>query len=117
MTDRIRLRDILCYGYTGVLNEERTLGQRFVVQADLEVDLLPAGHSDHLGDTVDYVELIGCIRATVTDQKFYLLEALAEAIATRLKQDSRVRRVRVEVCKPQPPIPEFTGTVAVEVWR
>ncbi len=117
MADCIHLRDILCYGYSGLLPEERVLGQRFIVHADLEVDLKQPGQSDHIEDTVDYRSAIEGIRAIVTGEPFKLIEALAEAVAVRLKQDARVMRVRVEVIKPAPPIPDFLGSVSVEIWR
>jgi len=115
--DCIRLRDIVCYGYTGVLPEERILGQRFVVDLDLETDLQPAGASDNLADTIDYLGVIEQVRTTVETSRFQLIEALAAALAEQIRADPRVRRVRVAVTKPQPPIPHFTGSVAVEIWR
>lgn len=117
MADWIRLREIVCYGYTGVLPEERILGQRFVIDVDLQVDLLPPGRSDHLEETVDYGEIIAAIRGKVATGRFHLIEALAETLATEIKKHEKVQQVRVQVCKPQPPIPEFTGSVCVEVWR
>jgi 7,8-dihydroneopterin aldolase/epimerase/oxygenase len=117
MPDWIRLKDIVCYGYTGVLPEERTLGQRFVIDVDLQVDLQQAGGADRLEETVNYVELLAAIRTTVANESFYLIEALAETLASEIKKHEKVQQVRVQVCKPQPPIPDFTGSVCVEVWR
>ncbi|BAC89428.1 dihydroneopterin aldolase [Gloeobacter violaceus] len=117
MADCIRLREIVCYGYSGVYAEERRLGQRFIVDADLHIDLRTAGGSDRLEDSLDYGALVTAVRQIVEERQFSLLEALAEAIARRLRQDARVQQVRVVVAKPQPPIPGFTGSVAVEIWR
>ena len=45
------------YGFHGVNPEERTLGQPYVVDLEVELDLGPAGRSDNLADTVSYTQL------------------------------------------------------------
>ncbi|NEQ10994.1 MAG: dihydroneopterin aldolase, partial [Moorea sp. SIO4E2] len=52
--DCIKLSNIRCYGYTGYLPEEQTLGQWFEVDLTMWLDLSPAGESDDLSDTMDY---------------------------------------------------------------
>ncbi|MDP6495393.1 MAG: dihydroneopterin aldolase, partial [Dehalococcoidia bacterium] len=42
------------YGYHGVNPQEKELGQSFVVDVELEVELTVPGRSDDLKDTVDY---------------------------------------------------------------
>ena len=54
MGDRILLNGMTFYGYHGVRPEEKELGQRFVVDVEMELDLRAAGTSDDLTDTVDY---------------------------------------------------------------
>ncbi len=46
--DKISLNRMTFYGYHGVIPEERTLGQRFIVDVDLLLDLKSAGRSDDL---------------------------------------------------------------------
>ena len=53
-SDIISLVGITLYGYHGARPEERTLGQRFVVDVDLEADLRNAGATDDLDATVSY---------------------------------------------------------------
>ncbi|MBC8121346.1 MAG: dihydroneopterin aldolase [Gemmatimonadaceae bacterium] len=117
MRDTIHLKQINCYGYCGVFAEERALGQRFVIDIDVQINLEPAGHSDALHDTLDYGELIKMVQGVVAGEQFFLLEAMAHTLAVRLRSDPRVERVRVEVHKPQPPIPNFGGSVSIEIWR
>ncbi|AGY56579.1 dihydroneopterin aldolase [Gloeobacter kilaueensis] len=118
MADCIRVRGITAYGHSGVFAEERQLGQRFIVDLDLQMDLKEASTSDNLDDTLDYAAAIALVRSIVEQEQFALIEAMAERIACRLRQlDKRLSAVRVEVHKPQPPLAGFTGTVAVEVWR
>mmetsp|Transcript_30623 Transcript_30623/g.59030 ORF Transcript_30623/g.59030 Transcript_30623/m.59030 type:complete len:88 (+) Transcript_30623:2-265(+) len=61
-TDRIFLRGLRFHGFHGVLPEERSLGQKFVVDLTLAVNLQRAGLSDNLEHTVNYAILHECAR-------------------------------------------------------
>jgi dihydroneopterin aldolase len=114
--DRIRLNGMVFYGYHGVLAEERALGQRFVVDVELRLDLRAAGTSDDLGDTVNYTRVYTAAREVVTGPPCQLIEAVAERIAGRvLAEHPQVESVTVRVRKPEVPIP---GSVLAssEVW-
>jgi dihydroneopterin aldolase len=116
MTDRILLSDLRVRGHHGVLAHEAQLGQVFVIDLELELDLGPAGRSDHLDATVDYGSLAGRVAEVVGGRPRKLLEALAEDLAQLVLADERVCRVRVRVTKPQAPLP-VDGRVAVEIVR
>ncbi|MBR0328475.1 MAG: dihydroneopterin aldolase, partial [Selenomonadaceae bacterium] len=51
--DRITLTGMEFFGYHGVLPEENKLGQRFVVDLVLELDLHQAGLNDDLNATIN----------------------------------------------------------------
>lgn len=52
--DTILLKGLVFHGYHGVLEEERRLGQKFVVDIEASADLARAGQTDDLADTVNY---------------------------------------------------------------
>ena len=114
--DRILLSGLRVRGHHGVLPHEAQLGQVFVVDLELVLDLAPAGRSDDLGETVDYGSLAGRVAEVVGGRPRKLLEALAEDLAQLVLADERVRQVRVRVTKPQAPLP-VDGQVAVEIVR
>ena len=116
--DIIHINGIRAFGYIGVLKEENVLGQWFEVDLKLSIDLSKAGKSDALEDTHSYVEIVQETTRLIETQKFKLIESLAEAIATYgLQSDNRIKEITVKVTKPTPPIPNFAGTVAVEITR
>jgi 7,8-dihydroneopterin aldolase/epimerase/oxygenase len=118
MTDRIFFRGITLFGRHGVFAEEQTLGQRFVVDLDCWLDLRPAGASDRTADTVNYTRIYEAVRAAVEDERFALIEALAQRIAARiLAAFPPIASVRVEVRKPSAPIQGHFDTVGVEITR
>lgn len=99
--DTISLVGITLYGYHGVRPEERTLGQRFVVDVDLEADLRDAAATDALEATIDYSEVYALVAELVEGEPVDLLETLGERIArTVFKRFPRVERARVRIAKP-----------------
>jgi len=115
--DVIHLRGLEFYAYHGALPEEQVLGQRFIIDMDLFSDLSLAGSSDLVEDTIHYGEVYQVIKACVTGDTHQLLEHLAEDIAQRVLEQFSCTSVRVEVHKPQAPIPGIFRDVSVEIWR
>jgi dihydroneopterin aldolase len=114
--DRILLQNMVFYGYHGVYEHEREMGQRFAVDAELSLDLARAGATDKLDDSLDYVAAYEAVRAVVENNKFNLLEAVAEHIVAALLK-GRVAAVTVRVRKPGVPLPGCLDFVQVEVTR
>jgi dihydroneopterin aldolase/2-amino-4-hydroxy-6-hydroxymethyldihydropteridine diphosphokinase len=117
MTDRIVLQGVSARGFHGVLDEEKSDGQDFVVDVMLEVDLRRAGRSDLLAHTVNYGEVAADIVALITGPSGDLIEKLADRIAAAALQRPLVQAVEVTVHKPQAPIGVPFGDVQVVVER
>ncbi len=116
--DRIRLRGMRFFGYHGALAEESTLGQRFVVDVELALDLEPAGTSDDLARTASYAEVYEEVRAVVEGPPCALIEAVAERIAAAiLGAHLAVQQVRVRVAKPEVPLRGILDGAEVEIVR
>lgn len=116
--DRIRLRAMEFYGYHGALPAERELGQRFVIDVEIALDLRPAGESDDLARTVSYAEVYGHVRAVAEGPACNLIEAVAERIAARILHEYHgVDEVRVRVRKPAAPIKGTLEAAEVEIVR
>jgi len=100
--DRIMLEGMVFHGRHGTLPAERELGQPFIVDVELSLDLRPAGLSDDLAQTVDYGEVHRLTRDIVEGEPFNLTETVAERIATAILEEYLlVEVVRVRVAKPQ----------------
>ena len=107
------------HGNHGTLPAERELGQLFVVDVELYLNLQPAGLSDDLAQTVDYSEVHLRAKSIVEGPPVNLTEAVAERIALAiLKDHPLVDAVRVKVAKPHVRLDDtvFAGS-AVEILR
>lgn len=117
MSDKILLKGMVFYGYHGVFEAEREIGQRFEVDVELHLDLRSPGRSDDLDLTVNYVDVYTIVKDIVEEQEFDLVEALAEAIAGQILSAYDLERVVVRVRKPHAPIGGVTDGVEVEIVR
>jgi 7,8-dihydroneopterin aldolase/epimerase/oxygenase len=117
--DRILLEGMIFHGRHGTLPAERELGQPFVVDVELRLDLRPAGISDDLARTVDYGEVHRGVREIVEGPPAGLTETVAERIAAYvLEEHPLVEAVRVKVAKPNVRLEDtvLAGS-AVEIFR
>jgi 7,8-dihydroneopterin aldolase/epimerase/oxygenase len=116
--DKIYVNRMEFYGYHGVFPEENRLGQRFIVDLAVSIDLKKAGETDELQFSVNYGELYQVCKEVVEGKPFKLLEAVAEEIAASvISAFSLILDVTVKVIKPDPPIPGHYKSVAVEITR
>ena len=95
---RIEIAGITLRGLHGVLEHERRDGQLFVFDVVLEVDE-PA--EDDIDATVDYRDVVACVREISDGRAFQLLETLAAAVADELMRRFPASSVRVRVGKPE----------------
>ncbi len=117
--DKICLEGMIFYGYHGANPAERELGQRFVVDLDVECDLRTPGSTDRLEDTVSYSHLYQKVKAVLEGPGRNLLEALGEDVCRSvLDAFPMVQGVRVIIHKPAAPIRGAAlAAASVEVYR
>jgi dihydroneopterin aldolase len=114
---RIELQSLVVFGRHGYLEEERRLGQRFLV--DLWVDVRgSASDTDRIEDTVDYRRLAELVREVFSGRERLLLEGLAGSVADGIvERFEAVERVRVRVRKPDVVLDPPVDYAAVVVER
>jgi 7,8-dihydroneopterin aldolase/epimerase/oxygenase len=117
--DRIILEGMVFHGSHGTLPAERELGQPFIVDIELYLDLQPVGLSDDLTQTVDYSEVHRQAKEIVEGQPVNLTETVAELIASKvLESHAMVEAIRVRVAKPHVRLDDTVlASSAVEVLR
>jgi dihydroneopterin aldolase len=96
---RLELRGLHVFGYHGVEEEEKRLGQLFLFDIELEVG--ERGADDRLEGAIDYTKVASAVRELSNSRRFDLLEALAASVADHVYQKFSPERVSVRVRKPQ----------------
>ncbi|MGK0722078.1 dihydropteroate synthase [Leucobacter sp. W1478] len=115
--DRITLTGLEVFAHHGVFGFEREQGQRFIIDAELTVDLDSAARSDDLTHTVHYGEVAAAIAEAVRRDPVDLIETVADRAAGVALAFPGVRSARITVHKPDAPIAERFSDVSVTVVR
>lgn len=104
-TYEIELKNCSFYGYHGVLEEERRLGQRFHVDAVLTVKTAHGLADDDIEGTVHYGEAFAEIERILTGTPRNLIETLALDVARALcEKFDQIARANITIRKPSAPI-------------
>ena len=115
--DSITLTGLRIPAFHGVFDHEQQQGQVFVVDVTLRLDLAGAGRTDRLDVTIDYGALAHRIYRRVSEERWNLIERVAERVAELVLEDSRVARVEVTIHKPEAPIETDFADVSVTIVR
>jgi 7,8-dihydroneopterin aldolase/epimerase/oxygenase len=111
----VHVRDLRVFGHHGVHEEERTHGQEFLFDVELEVG--ERGADDDFSEAVDYREVARVVKEISDARQFTLVEALASAIADELERRFSPDRVRISIGKPDVNPAGIEGTVGVTLTR
>ena len=111
----IRLRDIQCYAYHGVLEEEKQKGNTFLVDVSITVDDPQGMPSDDIQDTLDY----RCV-SNIVAREMAIPSDLIEHVAWRIKHALQLSfpqatDIRVAVAKKNPPLSLQVAWAEVEI--
>lgn len=116
--DKILMKNLSFYGYHGVLPEENKLGQKYIIDVILHVDLEEACCNDNVMDTVNYAEVFEIVQYHATIKQYKLIEALAESITKEIfKKHRRVQEIEITVKKPEAPVNGIFDYFGVELRR
>lgn len=116
--DKILMKDMAFYGFHGVLEEEKSLGQKFYVDLELKLDLSAAGKSDAVDYTVSYADVYDDVKYFVESARYNLIEALGENICNMLlaKYES-ITEVIIRIKKPEAPVRGIFEYMGIELVR
>jgi len=116
MLTSINIIGLKTYGYHGLFEEERTLGQRFTFDISATLREVRTHRSDDLDCSVRYDAVVDEAVQIAASDKFQTLEALGETIAIGLlRRFARMESVTVAVAKSSPPIAHAIEQVGVQV--
>jgi len=103
--DQLIIHNLELFAYHGVNPEEKAMGQKFIVQAKISIDLSQAGDSDSLDTAINYAKLCHELQEVFTDTKHDLIERAATVLCEYiLTHYPLVNEVDLTLKKPWAPI-------------
>lgn len=116
--DKLYIRDLEIFANHGVFEEEKRLGQKFLLSLTLDLNLYPAAVEEDLEQSVNYGLLCHEVEAFFKERSYDLIETAAEKTAAFiLNRYPQVHGVTVLLKKPWAPIGRPLETAAIEINR
>ncbi len=111
---QIEIAALKLFGRHGALEEEEKLGQFFLL--DLQMEAIEPS-TDDPRQMLDYGAVALEVQRLFLEKRFLLIESLAQHILGGLASFSGLRKAKLRIAKPNPPIPLPLGFVAVTLER
>ena len=116
--DTITISELEIFAFHGVLKEENALGQKFLITAELYMDVTEAAGEDNISKSINYAQVCKEIDTYLRANTFKLIETMADRLAKHLLISYKaLDKVSVTVKKPWAPILMTLDTVSVSVER
>lgn len=113
----IEIEEMEFYAYHGHYEEERVVGNRFLLDLRLECDCDKAADSDQIKDALNYQIAYKVIREQM-QQKSHLLENIAKRILDALYNNlPDIKKATIKVRKMNPPMGGQIKSVSVTMSR
>lgn len=116
--DKIIIEDLEVYAYHGVAEEEKKLGQLFIVSLQISTDMELAARNCDLSLSVNYAEVCHTVQAVLLSEKYDLIETAAikiiDAVFSRFQNAAAIR---ILLKKPWAPMGHHLKYAAVELER
>lgn len=115
MITTIEINNLKIHARHGVLMQERSVGNDFIVTVHLRYPILAAMLSDNVDDTLDYAEVVNIIKDEMAKPSA-LLEHVAGRIRKRLCDSfPQIDGGMIRVSKLRPPIQAQIDSTAVKI--
>lgn len=116
--DKIHIKNLEVFAYHGVFEEEKRLGQKFIISATLYTNTRIAGKTDSILDSIHYGEVSLFMKNFLENNTFNLLETVVEKLAEEMLLNIPfLQKVDLKLEKPWAPVLLHLETVAVEITR
>ena len=113
----IKIEEMEFYSFHGHFREERIVGNKFLVDLEIETDMTIPAESDNLKDAVNYQRAYEIIKLQM-EKKSYLLENIAGRILNALYAELKgIKKVTVKVSKLNPPMGGKIKSVSIEMEK
>ena len=111
----IYLQDLRFHAFHGVMEQEKTVGNDYIVNVKLNVNVQKAATSDNVSDTINYASVYDIISKAMSERS-HLIEHVAYKIGEKLiKAFPLITDLEINVKKLNPPIEAECSGAGVEI--
>jgi len=109
----LKIENIKLWARVGVLDEERKLGQLFILDIFLWTDFEKCTINDDIEKTIDYSKLVQILKDQSKKIYCFTIEKYSNEILEIIDQEFKLSKVKIILTKCNPPITGFDGKVSI----
>jgi len=113
----IHVENVNLWAHVGVLENERLLGQSFLLDFTVWIELDIAAKDDDISRTADYCLGVESIQQLAYDINCRTIEHFSEKILDKLESIYGLIPLQITLRKCAPPIEGFSGSVSIQRGR
>ena len=98
--DKVFIENLEIETIIGIFGWEREVKQIVRISLEMSFDISKAGKSDNIDDALDYKKLGKSIVNFVENSSFFLVEKMAEEIASLVLKNEQIEEIKLRVEKP-----------------
>ena len=115
---KIVIEEMEFYAFHGHYQEEQIVGNRFLVDLEMDTDLSVAAASDNLSDAVNYQKAYQIIKDEMRRTKSKLLENIGKRILDALFAEmTGIKKASIRIRKLNPPMGGPIRSVGIKMSR
>lgn len=104
MKSYILIENLVLYAYHGVMPQENIVGNEYIINVKIRIDLTESCQSDDLDDTISYADVCDLIELEM-NVKSKLIEHAAKRIVDRLMGEyPQIEGIELRLSKRNPPM-------------
>lgn len=115
LSSYIFLENIRLYAYHGVAPQEQTVGNEFVINLKLKVDVARAAETDEVADTVSYAAVFALVKEEMSIPSKLLEHVCGRIVRRLLEHFPAIDEVAIKLAKRCPPMGADLDTAGVEM--
>lgn len=101
----IQIEEMEFYAFHGHYEEERYVGNRFLIDISIYTDTSEAEQSDKIEDALNYQKVYAMIKDEMENKKSHLLENIGRRIINRLYDNFEgIEKLKLKISKMNPPM-------------
>lgn len=112
----ILLKEIRCYAYHGVAPQENLIGNEYIIDLKLKVDISKAVRTDEVGDTVNYAEVYQVIKEEMAVPSKLLEHVSGRIIQKLLDRFPSIEGIEFRLSKRNPPMGADIESAGIELY-
>ncbi len=109
----LKIENIKLWARVGVLDEERELGQLFILDIFLWTNFEKCTLNDDIEKTVDYSKLVQILKDQSKKIYCFTIEKYSNSILEIIDQEFKLSKIKIILTKCNPPITGFDGKVSI----